>query len=128
MKRFTLQANGEGEFTAPQLSYRGRFVNGKFHDLTGNASCVFDSVHNYTGGFEDGHFSGPGDLGISIGGQLHRIQGDWRQSRLWTGRYCDEAGDEIMVVEEGIRTLHDRPLKKRSDEEHKGLAFDCSIS
>lgn len=115
--RFTVQAHGEGEFIAPQLTYRGAFVNGKFHDLTGNA-CLTCDKYKYIGDFEDGHCSGPGALQVvSADGKMRIVfRGVWKLSKPWVGCHFDESGDEVTIYDGEIMGWR-RPLSVTQGED-----------
>lgn len=104
-KCFNVEANGEGKFNSSELAYSGNFFHGKFHDLTGNATCCFGLVQKYTGYFEDGHLSGYGVMeNCTDGVWWVGFRGAWRKSKPYSGTQFDRAGRPIVTFHDGVVT------------------------
>jgi len=98
--RYTAEASGMGEFHSKDLSYTGRFFEGKFHDPSREAVYIWKRKTKYVGCFENGYREGPGTSYLfspNLGGDgfYKRFEGEWRHHEESEGRYFDEAGNEI---------------------------------
>lgn len=102
-----IEASGEGQFVSPQLSYSGGFRDGKFHDLSGTATCTIGGTYKYTGGFAEGHLSGYGAMDRLVDGAWHVVfHGTWKLSKPQIGTLLDPAGKELAIISDagGYRT------------------------
>lgn len=103
--RYAIEANGMGQFISEELSYSGNFLKGKFHDTSGTATCSIGKLQKYTGGFDDGHLSGPGKMENFIDGEWRvTFRGTYEQSKPWTGAFLSATGEELMTVRDGAMT------------------------
>lgn len=101
-KKFAIQASGMGQFISDELTYSGNFLEGKFHDNTGDAKCFIGLKQRYYGCFKCGHYSGHGRLEIATGGSWRiYFVGEWHASQRWTGDQYDQDGNIVLVWCEG---------------------------
>lgn len=60
-ERFSIAPHGTGTFFCDDFMYSGDFINGAFHDLSGQAYLHMITMRSrYTGCFENGSMNGPG--------------------------------------------------------------------
>lgn len=99
LKVCKIEASGEGQFVSPQLTYSGGFRDGKFHDLSGTATCTIGGAYKYTGGFAEGHLSGYGAMDRLVDGAWHVVfHGTWKLSKPQIGTLLDPAGKELAIT------------------------------
>lgn len=104
MKRYHLVAVGQGEFQADGVHYAGNFLDGKFHDLSGNAVFYIGDRLKYVGCFYHGKRRGRGILSrydVALGDFYEHFVGEWRDDAPWTGQYFDQRHEKIVRVVKG---------------------------
>ena len=97
---YHLVASGEGVFDGGEVTYKGRFFNGLFHDHTGEAKYFIGSKIKYTGYFDKGKREGYGKLekySDEKGGFYTVYEGTWKNDKYLKGTIFAHDGTNLTV-------------------------------
>jgi hypothetical protein len=108
--RYSMFANGQGQFISPELRYTGLFITNRFYGK-GVAEYTFrgQEFQRYDGEFYDGSRCGNGTMYLrdKEGLEYKYFTGSWKDDQPWTGTYFGEDGTPVRKRREGLDTSVD---------------------